>query len=222
MSRSEPKRKAQLQVRITNLIQEYGLGYGVIRANLLDAVTNLPNYYGWESKERVLDVIDPSKPVTVPNLQWRPLKQRRVKSVDLSKIKWAEPSTEVDTSHYTKAKGEISPLDFCRLFPFNFGNFCKYVLRAPYKGHELEDLKKACNYVSLAIQDILIDDKFERDLKQYAHLAKCFNNEFLNYIFNVDLLNRYATEGVSPYYFRLVGVKKQLLNKIDRLKAIGS
>lgn len=49
--------------------------------------------------------------------------------------------------HYQQAKALVQPIELCRRFPFCFGNFCKYVLRAPYKGQELEDLAKALQYL---------------------------------------------------------------------------
>lgn len=79
--------------------------------------------------------------------------------------------------HYELARGYIEPIDFCRQFPFAFGNFAKYVLRAPFKGDELTDLKKARYYLQLAIED---RPAFQTQLKQYGYLAHCFNNLYLN------------------------------------------
>lgn len=84
-------------------------------------------------------------------------------------------------NHYTQAAGRIEPIDFCRLFPFCFGNFCKYVLRAPYKGHEAEDLLKAARYLDWAREDL---PRFEGRMKSLGHLAQCFNNQWLNAVFS--------------------------------------
>lgn len=82
--------------------------------------------------------------------------------------------------HYTSAAGKIEPIDFCRMFPFTFGNFCKYVLRAGRKGNEAQDLLKAAKYLEWAKEDLW---RFRGDLEAYAHLAKCFNNRWLDMVF---------------------------------------
>lgn len=53
--------------------------------------------------------------------------------------------------HYTK--GGIEVLDFIEAWELDFatGNVIKYVVRAPYKGKELEDLKKARFYLDRLI-----------------------------------------------------------------------
>lgn len=84
-------------------------------------------------------------------------------------------------NHYVQAAGKLEPIDLCRLFPFCFGNFCKYVLRAPYKGQEVTDLQKAAQYLEWA-QDEL--PQFEDKLRSYAHLMRCFNNPWLNMVLN--------------------------------------
>lgn len=92
----------------------------------------------------------------------------------------------MSNNHYEEASGVIQPLDFCRFFPFNFGNFVKYVLRAPYKGDELGDLNKALDYIKLAKQDLDTVYGFEYDLCYAGHLAACFDNKFLKAAFNTD------------------------------------
>lgn len=81
--------------------------------------------------------------------------------------------------HYIHACGKIEPIDFCRFFPFNFGNFVKYVLRAPYKGQELSDLNKALVYIKLAKDDLTKIKGFEEDLNRMGHLALCFDSPIL-------------------------------------------
>ena len=48
-------------------------------------------------------------------------------------------------SHYTQYEHEVieltEQLDFC------VGNACKYILRSPYKGNEIQDLRKALWYI---------------------------------------------------------------------------
>lgn len=92
----------------------------------------------------------------------------------------------ISNDHYEQASGIIKPLDFCRFFPFNFGNFVKYVLRAPYKGDELGDLTKALVYIKLAKQDLENMCSFKQTLNYTSHLASCFNNTLLQVAFETD------------------------------------
>lgn len=54
-------------------------------------------------------------------------------------------------AHYTQFSHEVielaATLDFC------LGNCVKYILRAPFKGYELEDLKKARWYLSYVLEN---------------------------------------------------------------------
>lgn len=56
-------------------------------------------------------------------------------------------------SHYTS--GSIECLDFIEAWDLDFreGNVVKYVVRAPYKGSKLKDLKKARFYLDRLIKD---------------------------------------------------------------------
>ena len=56
-------------------------------------------------------------------------------------------------SHYTL--GSIECLDFIEAWDLDFreGNVVKYVVRAPYKGSKLKDLKKARFYLDRLIKD---------------------------------------------------------------------
>lgn len=56
-------------------------------------------------------------------------------------------------SHYKHPSG-IEVIDLTRYESFLRGNIIKYVLRAPYKGSELEDLKKAAQYLEWEIERI--------------------------------------------------------------------
>ena len=55
--------------------------------------------------------------------------------------------------HYTS--GSIECLDFIEAWELDFreGNVVKYVVRAPYKGSQLEDLKKARFYLDRLIEE---------------------------------------------------------------------
>lgn len=50
--------------------------------------------------------------------------------------------------HYKKGAIPVEPIVVCSRMSFCLGNFVKYVCRAPYKGNELEDLKKALWYIN--------------------------------------------------------------------------
>jgi len=56
-------------------------------------------------------------------------------------------------SHYTLGKIEVH--DFIKAWELSFdeGNVIKYVVRAPYKGSQLKDLKKARWYIDQLIND---------------------------------------------------------------------
>ena len=56
-------------------------------------------------------------------------------------------------NHYFHPSG-IEVIDITRYESFLRGNILKYVLRAPYKGHELQDLKKAAQYLEWEIERI--------------------------------------------------------------------
>lgn len=59
------------------------------------------------------------------------------------------PDTVNHPKHYQKAAVTVTiePIELCRRLPFCLGCAVKYMLRAPYKGHELEDLQKALWYL---------------------------------------------------------------------------
>lgn len=56
-------------------------------------------------------------------------------------------------NHYKHPSG-IEVIDITRYESFLRGNILKYVLRAPYKGHELQDLRKAAQYLEWEIERI--------------------------------------------------------------------
>lgn len=55
--------------------------------------------------------------------------------------------------HYAHPSG-VEVIEITRHESFLRGNIIKYVLRAPYKGSELEDLKKAAQYLEWEIERI--------------------------------------------------------------------
>ena len=54
--------------------------------------------------------------------------------------------------HYTKGGIEVREFIDSWHLDFNSGNVIEYVVRAPYKGTELQDLKKAQNYLNHLIE----------------------------------------------------------------------
>jgi hypothetical protein len=64
------------------------------------------------------------------------------------------PKDEVSNpAHYTM--GSIEVFDFIKAWDLNFaeGNVVKYLVRSPYKGSKLKDLKKARWYLDQLIED---------------------------------------------------------------------
>ena len=60
--------------------------------------------------------------------------------------------------HYKQGAIPVEPIVVCSRLSFCLGNFVKYVCRAPYKGNELEDLKKALWYIEHIRTDALYEE----------------------------------------------------------------
>lgn len=54
-------------------------------------------------------------------------------------------------SHYNSHPSGIECMEIVKYMPFPEGNVIKYVWRAPFKENRLEDLKKAMEYLKVAI-----------------------------------------------------------------------
>lgn len=83
-------------------------------------------------------------------------------------------------AHYTQYKHEVieltGQLDFC------LGNAVKYILRAPFKGSEEQDLQKARWYLCYwRVRNFLNDKVFEPSL---IDLAETYDVAILNALFN--------------------------------------
>ena len=65
--------------------------------------------------------------------------------------------------HYAHPSG-IEVIDITRYESFLRGNIIKYVLRAPYKGSELQDLQKAAQYLEWEIERV------KRGLREEAYI----------------------------------------------------
>lgn len=51
-------------------------------------------------------------------------------------------------SHYARFKFTCEPKDFTKFLPHPLASAVEYIIRAPYKGNELEDLEKACFWLN--------------------------------------------------------------------------
>lgn len=64
-----------------------------------------------------------------------------------------QPNDQVNhPSHYNQGKIEVIDFIEDQQLDFALGNALKYICRAPYKGKELEDLRKAEWYIRHRIQ----------------------------------------------------------------------
>ena len=72
--------------------------------------------------------------------------------------KMADPVSQPE--HYTHHPSGIEAIQITSYESFLRGNILKYILRAPYKGTELQDLKKAEQYLRWEIARIeaLVED----------------------------------------------------------------
>jgi len=60
-------------------------------------------------------------------------------------------------THYKSHPSGIEAIEITQYESFLRGNILKYVLRAPYKGTELEDLEKAAEYLQWEIERVKED-----------------------------------------------------------------
>lgn len=58
----------------------------------------------------------------------------------------------VNPSHYSAHPSGVEPIVITRHESFLRGNVLKYVLRAPFKGRELVDMRKARQYLDWEIE----------------------------------------------------------------------
>ncbi len=77
-------------------------------------------------------------------------------------------------AHYCQYEHEV--IELTEKLGFCLGNAVKYILRAPYKGHEAEDLKKARWYVNRIIERHLYEaGTFITYEKAHMELLESFN-----------------------------------------------
>lgn len=89
-------------------------------------------------------------------------------------------------SHYDKASVtiKIQPIDLVRHLSFCLGNVLKYLFRAPYKGSEIQDLKKAHQYLLWYVED----GQYLYDMEQIKE------HKFIVNIFIKDIKDRYIQD----------------------------
>ena len=87
-------------------------------------------------------------------------------------------------AHYTSYPHEV--IELTEHLGFCLGNAVKYILRAPFKGNELQDLKKARWYIERIAEsgngfasEILINDE---DFEMFHELVKTYKNEIVEHL----------------------------------------
>lgn len=73
-------------------------------------------------------------------------------------------------SHYLKAAVTIEPIELTSRLSSCYGQAFQYILRAPYKGNKIEDLKKALFYLQKA-DDIFDYPKIYSNNVTFAYLT---------------------------------------------------
>lgn len=79
--------------------------------------------------------------------------------------------------HYRKCCGVVEPRELLKRLPFQLGNACKYLLRAPHKESEEKDLLKALDYLTWAMEE---EEATQGSASEFWLLASFFNNRYLN------------------------------------------
>lgn len=87
-------------------------------------------------------------------------------------------------AHYTSYPHEV--IELTEHLGFCLGNAVKYILRAPFKGNELQDLKKARWYIERIVEsgngfasEILIN---EEDFEMFHELVKTYKSEIVEHL----------------------------------------
>ena len=91
--------------------------------------------------------------------------------------------------HYVKASITINlePIQLCECYDFCLGNAIKYILRAPYKGNTLQDMKKAKWYLERELSTHYTwEDYKPSKLDPTLFTAFCTNNKFINILINKE------------------------------------
>lgn len=113
-----------------------------------------------------------------------------------------EESLPHSGSHYRSHPSGIEAIEITQYESFLRGNILKYVLRAPYKGSELEDLKKAAEYLQWEIERV-IEERFlqrERFRDLFANVKDYTAEEFVNRLKDLDESRNEWDEDYYDYY----------------------
>ena len=106
------------------------------------------------------------------------------------------------SNHYRSHPSGIEAIEITQYESFLRGNILKYVLRAPYKGSELKDLKKAAEYLQWEIERVE-EERFlqrERFRDLFANVKDYTAEEFVNHLKDLDDSRSEWDEDYYDYY----------------------
>ena len=126
-------------------------------------------------------------------------------------------------AHYTQYKHEV--IELTSKLDFALGNAVKYILRAPFKGKRVEDLKKARWYVQYVLDHDSsaydVDDPYWRD--EVFPLAKTYDNPLIVFVLTDPELGLSLLDGeikAAEKEARFDGLVKELEEAKKRIQAL--
>lgn len=106
--------------------------------------------------------------------------------------------------HYRKCCGVVEPRELLKRLPFQLGNACKYLLRAPHKESEEKDLLKALDYLTWAMEE---GETTRGSESEFWLLASFFNNRYLNVM-------KFLRDSNNVDYESVIGLVKARLREL--------
>lgn len=106
--------------------------------------------------------------------------------------------------HYRKCCGVVEPRELLKRLPFQLGNACKYLLRAPHKESEEKDLLKALDYLTWAMEE---EEAARGSASEFWLLASFFNNRYLNVM-------KFLRDSNNVDYESVIGLVKARLREL--------
>lgn len=106
--------------------------------------------------------------------------------------------------HYRKCCGVVEPRELLKHMPFQLGNACKYLLRAPHKESEEKDLLKALDYLTWAMEE---EEAPRGSASEFWLLASFFNNRYLNVM-------KFRRDSNNVDYESVIGLVKARLREL--------
>lgn len=106
--------------------------------------------------------------------------------------------------HYRKCCGVVEPRELLKRMPFQLGNACKYLLRAPHKESEEKDLLKALDYLTWAMEE---EETARGSASEFWLLASFFNNRYLNVM-------KFLRDSNNVDYESVIGLVKARLREL--------